>query len=460
MPVWSKAEVEYLDNGTVTVKDVTGTQIEIGYCTGLAPGQFVTLLDEESVKEKLGIGPLAEACLDTVQVQGGTIIAIAAAASVAGTATEIEHIGTGQATFVKNGDPNGEYDVILEITLGGALNAAQYKLSLDGGDTWSQIKTVPVDGIVDTGTGITITFSEAVDPATSFVAGDTYSFKTTAPSMSNQDFLDAMDVVNQLAENETVFEFIHVAGPTDAALWAVAGTEMDALEAKPVPTFAICETRNIGAAETVDAYVQALITEKGQFAHDRVCVVAGRLELTDLRGRQQDKNAGGIVAGIIGKSKIEESAGKVRKYNLAPPALAIKPDGINEGHLKQLNEAGFTVCRTYNQYPGIYIEEANLMSISGSDYVYVKDRRLADTAGRLAYQAGMFYMKSEMFEDEIDNLKANMEVPLDQMVRDKHMKDYELQLVTAANDEIVFDLVLYEVGSMRKFKTRISLERG
>lgn len=457
MPVWSKAEVEYLDNGTVTVKDVTGTQIKIGYCTGLAPGQFVTLLDDESVKEKLGVGPLAEACLDTVQVQGGTIIAIAAAASVAGTSTALTHTGTGQATFVKNGDPNGEYDVILEITLGGALNQAQYKVSLDGGDSWSQVKTVPVDGIVDTGTGITITFTAAVDPPTSFVAGDTYTFKTTAPSMSNQDFLDAMDVVKN---NNFVYEFIHVAGVAAAALWAVCGTEADTLETEAIPTFFICETRNIGDAETVDAYVQALITEKGQFAHDRVCVVAGRLELADLRGRQQDKNAGGITAGIIGKSKIEESAGKVRKYNLAPPALAIKPDGINEGHLKQLNEAGFTICRTYNQYSGIYIEEANLMSIAGSDYIYVKDRRLADTAGRLAYQAGMFYMKSEMFEDELDNLKANMEVPLDQMVRDKHMKDYELTLVTAANDEIVFDLALYEVGSIRKFKTRISLERG
>lgn len=457
MPVWSKAEVEYLDNGTVTVKDVTGTQIKIGYCTGLAPGQFVTLLDEDSVKEKLGVGPLAEACLDTVQVQGGTIIAIAAAASVAGTSTALAHTGTGQATFVKNGNPNGEYDIILEITLGGTLNQAQYKVSLDGGDSWSQIKTVPVDGIVDTGTGITITFTAAVNPPTSFVAGDTYTLKTTAPSMSNQDFLDAMDVVKN---NNFVYEFIHVAGATAAALWAVCGTEADTLEAEAIPTFFVCETRNIGAAETVDTYVQALITEKGQFAHDRVCVVAGRLELADLRGRQQDKNAGGITAGIIGKSRIEESAGKVRKYNLAPPALAIKPDGINEGHLKQLNEAGFTICRTYNQYPGIYIEEANLMSIPGSDYMYVKDRRLADTAGRLAYQAGMFYMKSEMFEDELDNLKANMEVPLDQMVRDKHMKDYELELVTAANDEIVFDLALYEVGSIRKFKTRISLERG
>jgi hypothetical protein len=46
------------------------------------------------------------------------------------------------------------------------------------------------------------------------------------------------------------------------------------------------------------------------------------------------------------------------------------------------------------------------------------------------------------------------------MVKDRHMKGYELTLVKAANDEIVFDLVVQEVGSIRKFKTRISLERG
>lgn len=460
MPIWSKAEVEYLDNGTVTLKDVTGIQIKIGYCTGLSAGEFVTLVDEESVKDKLGSGPLAEACLDTLQVQGGTIIAIGAAASVAGTSTDITQAGTGQSTFSTGGSPNGEYGVVIEITTGGALNVAQYKVSVDGGDSWSQVKTVPVNGAVDTGTGVTVTFVAAVDPATSFVAGDTYSFKTTAPAMSNQDFLDAMDVVTALAENGTAFEFIHVAGVTGAALWAVAGTEMDTLESKAVPTFIVCEVRNIADAETVDTYIQALITEKGEFAHDRVVVVAGRLELADLRGRQQDKNAAGIVAGIIGKSRIEESAGKVRKYRLSPPALSIKPDGINEGQLRQLHDAGFTVCRTYNQYPGIYIEEANLMSAPGSDYMYVKDRRLADTAGRLAYQAGMFYLKSEMFTDDLDNLKANMEVPLDDMVRNKHMTGYELTLTQASNDQVVFDLALQEVGTMRIFKTRISLERS
>lgn len=457
MPVWSSAEVEYADGGSPFIQQVGGTQIKIGYCTGLAAGQYAVITAEDGVKEKLKVGPLAEACLDTIQVQGGIIIAICAAASVAGTSTDITHTGTGQATNEKAGNPNGEYDVVIEITKGGALNEAQYKMSLDGGDSFSQVKTIPIDGIVDTGTGVTITFTAAVEPSDSFVAGDTYSLKTTAPAMSNQDFLNAMDVVKN---NNFVFEFIHVVGETGSALWAVCGTEADELEARAIPTFFVCETRNIQNDEDVDIYTQALITDKGEFNHERVCVVAGRLELADLRGRQQDKNGAGIVAGIIGKSRIEESQGKVRKYNLAPPALAIKPDGINEGHLKMLNDAGFTVFRTYNQYPGIYIEEANLMSAPGSDYRYVKDRRLADTGGRLAYQAGMFYMKSELFEDEIDNLKANMEVPLDQMVTDKHMTGYELNLVSAGNDEISFDLQLQEVGSIRKFKTKISLVRG
>ena len=457
MYTWSSAEIEYMDGGTGFLRQLGGMHLKIGNCTGLNPGQYATISNQQQVMETLGKGPLAEACLDSIQKQGGIITVVAAEASVQGEATEVQHEGEGAAQFEKSGNPHGEYDVIVEVTKSGALNEAQYRLSLDGGENFSRIRTFPSDGEVDTETGVKLTFTEAVEPGDSFAEGDTYNFKTTPPSMSNQDFLDAIDV---LKNNNFTYEFIHVVGPTSQALWSVCATEADELEAVAVPTFFVCETRNKDAEESMDEYVQALIEERGEFAHERICVVAGRLQLADLRGRLPERNAGATCAAIIAQSDIQESAGKVRSFNLAPPAQRITPEGFTNDHARMLHGEGFTVCRTYNQYPGIYIEEANLMSLPGSDYRYVKDRRLADTAARVAYQAGMFYLKSEITEDDIDNLKANMEEPLEQLIQNGNMQGYTLQLESSGNEELVFDLAVQEIATMRRFKTKIRLERG
>ncbi len=453
--IWSENNVIYQDGGTGYIPLAGSAHIKLGYCTGMQAGKFKTITRESDVDE-LGSGPLADACLDTLQTGGGDIIALVAAASVAGTISDITLTGTGQATFVSSGTPNGEYEVVLEILTGGALNEAQYRQSLDGGDSWSVAKTVPVDGAVNTGTGVTVTFTAAVDPATSFVKGDKYAFKTTPPQMSNQDFLDAMDVVKA---NPFSYEFIHVVGPSAAALWAVCGTEADGLATDMLPGFFVCETRNQNSTETIDEYVQALITEKGLFAHTRVCVVAGRLEMADMAGRVREANMAAIVTGIIGKSEPQESAGKVQRFRITQ-ALEVRPTGFNMAHSKMLNDAGFTVPRVYNQYPGIYVEEANIMAPPGSDFQAVKSRRVVDRAAVAAYQAGMFYMKSEMYSDEIDNLKANMERPLEEMVRKRNIKGFNLVLASTGSAELDWDLSVTEVETMRVLTTTIRLKRG
>lgn len=455
MSRWSENVVSYKDGGGGFIPLAGSAHIKIGYCTGLVVGGYKTIVQESDVDE-LGSGPLVDACLDTIQTRGGTIIALAAAASVAGTATVITRTGTGLATTANTGTPNGDYEVVVEIVKGGALNEAQYRLSRDGGDSWDITKTVPVGGAVDTGTGITTTFTAAVAPAESFVLGDKFKFKTTPPQMSNADFLAAMDVVTSKPFS---YEFIHVVGPTGSALWAVCGSEADLLEAEMVPIFFLCETRNIGATETVDAYVQALITERGVFTHRRVGVVAGRLEVADLLGRQRDTNMGAVVAGIISKSQPQESAGKVKSFNITQ-ALAIKPDGFNMAHARMLHEASFIVPRVYNQYPGIYVEEAILMSLPGSDFDAIKSRRVADRAAVAAYKAGMFFMKSEMYVDEMDNLKANMEKPLGDMVTNGNILGYDLKLISAASEEIKWDLAVIEVETMRVINTTVRLKRG
>jgi hypothetical protein len=452
-------DVTIQDGGLgLTGYSATGVHVKIGSCTAADPGQFFYLNKPVQVKEKLGAGPLANACLDSLPVQ--SIIAVVAAASVAGSIGDIDHVGTGTATFAATGSPNNEYEIVIEIVKGGGLNEAQYVLSIDGGDNWLPPKTVPVNGaIIITGTGVTITFTAGEPAASSFVENDTYSFSTTAPAMSNADFLAALEIVKDQKFN---YEFIHVVGESSAALWAVCATEADTLEQEHVPTFFVLEARNIAPGETVDQYVQALITERASLASTRVAVVAGRLDVTSLDGLIRDTNGGGVYNGILSRSRVHESPGKVMSYRVSN-AVGLKPKGLNDGHIKALDEVGYVTFRTYVGMPGIYVTNGRMMAPPGSDYEFVETRRVADKATRLTRQAALFYVQSEGDEDGIANLQGHMEAPLDGMKAPgvKEIMDYELiidpeqDIITSKTLDV--DLAIFPIPIMRWINIKLRM---
>ncbi len=419
-------DVEILDGGLgLSSGSSPSTHVKIGYCTGAVAGNSFVITKSDQVAEFLGKGPLADACLDSLQMGSQKIIAVAAAASVAGEISEVTHVGTGSATFATSGSPNNDYDIIIQIVKGGALNVAQYQESLDGGDTWSGVKTVPLNGAVAvTGTGVTITFTAGNPAEGSFVAGDTYSFSTSAPAMSNQDFLDAMAVVRN---NNWGYEFIHVVGESSASLWAVCAAEADALEADHVPIFFVCEARNINAAETVNAYVQSLVTEAAAFVNKRVKVVAARAEIKGLNSLTRDANLAGLYCGILSKAKVHESPGKVMSFPLTP-VVALKPDGITYDQIASLDAARFVTARQYVDMPGFYITNGRTMAADGSDYQYIETLRIANKAAREVRKAMLYYAQSEGDKDGLENLKAAGEAPLDLMMSNKEIAGYKLTI--------------------------------
>ena len=92
-----------------------------------------------------------------------------------------------------SGKPNNAYDIVIKVTDDGENNEAGYAYSLDGGNTFSEEMTVPLNGeAVLANTGLTAKFTEAAG-GDSFKEGDTFSFSTTAPSMSNADVISAVE---------------------------------------------------------------------------------------------------------------------------------------------------------------------------------------------------------------------------------------------------------------------------
>lgn len=72
---------------------------------------------------------------------------------------------------------------------------------------------VPVTGSYALeGTGLTVQFAEAAEvdqKPSSFLVGDTFTFSSTAPAMTNGDVLAAVDRLKEFTQE---FEFIHIVG--------------------------------------------------------------------------------------------------------------------------------------------------------------------------------------------------------------------------------------------------------
>ncbi|MBI4632657.1 MAG: flagellar hook-associated protein FlgL [Deltaproteobacteria bacterium] len=96
------------------------------------------------------------------------------AASVGTTAAASENAfdGTSTSGGAYTGSVNKTY--VVKIIATGALGAATYKISADGGKTWGGTATVPGTGIINVGDGMTMTF---VENTVSLTANDLFSVK-------------------------------------------------------------------------------------------------------------------------------------------------------------------------------------------------------------------------------------------------------------------------------------------
>lgn len=88
--------------------------------------------------------------------------------------SDIVHQGSSQASYSIVGDHRGNNSYIIEIVTGGPLGTAEYRISTDGGETWTDPATVPVSGAIEIGDGTVFQFG----PEGDLVQGDTYSWET------------------------------------------------------------------------------------------------------------------------------------------------------------------------------------------------------------------------------------------------------------------------------------------
>src|SRR5687767_7149892 len=216
----------------VVAEDPRGSSAKIGVCSLGTANTIYSYQgpDTKKVRDELGQGPLVEATVHHLQSSGGKPVhAVKMTSSVAGTNSAVTKSNGSAPTITLAGAPVDDFQVILAIASSGALGVGTFKVSLDGGDVYGPVITIPSGGsyiIPDpagtASSGTTVTF-----PVGTYTAGDTYSWTSTAPGFSNGDFGSAIDAL--IAVQALKWRFAHLVGSgVDASAALTLATTMQA----------------------------------------------------------------------------------------------------------------------------------------------------------------------------------------------------------------------------------------
>lgn len=128
---------------------------------------------------------------------------------------EVLQEGIGLGSISITGEPEAEYELIFQISAGGALGEATFLYSHDGGNRWSADSRVPLSGFYSLGnTGLTAEFYLPGD--SEFVEGDIYRCYVSDPTKVirvKQDGNSAVDImVSSNVEDMTAFDVLDKMG--------------------------------------------------------------------------------------------------------------------------------------------------------------------------------------------------------------------------------------------------------
>lgn len=411
-----------------------GTQFKIGV-SGVKTNTPILItgsMDAKKIKDKVGITPLADACIDSVEWGAEKIYAIPVAATTQGTVGDVVAERTGNGTFTVTGNPNNAYDIVVKIVDEGENNEASFQYSLDGGNTFTEEMTIPLAGEAElTDTGMKAVFEEA-EGGDSFKEGDTFRFSTTAPSMNNEDVIAA---VKSLINNSVAFEFIHIVGTSSKALWASLCTlASDFLTKYKRPLFFVCEARTKGEDETLDEYVKAMEEERKGINSIYVQVVCSNSRYQRMDGRVQDINNAGIVTGLYCQAKESQSIGEVKSFSISEAKmLKLLPEGI-EDYISVLDSLKYLTLRQYVGKEDYFVTSANMMSPEGSDYLYAEDVRVSNRLVKAVRAYALEELQTEIdpgdLEVSIANLQENLNTPVEEAENDKIISSGRLTINT------------------------------
>jgi len=387
--------------------------------------EILTFTDADQVEKKIGDGPLRDLLVSALSISKTKVSAIALEGTILGNVSEVkpgaENKGAG--TITVSGTPRNEYKITVALESDGGRNEATFRITID--ELPGKLITVP-DGDAKyniPGTGLILQFNPG---GSGFKEGDTFRFFTTAPSATNGEVLAA---INKIFEAKLAIEFIAIAGVSASPMWAALATKANEAAQIYQYLFFVAQARYLRTDETLDAWANALCgEERGSVGSTRLQVCASYIMEADANGQNDVRGLIGTYCGTLVARKVQDGPDAV-KFKGITAATALMPEGINDGHIENLKNAGYVTVRKYVGMKGIYITSGKMMSEEGSDFGVVERRRVMDKACRNLYVAQLPALNDTVSigadgsPEGIEMFVAQSQAPLEIMKTNKEISD-------------------------------------
>jgi hypothetical protein len=326
-------------------------------------------------------GPAVEAACHYIDTYKRPVLLVPTGKTTAGlpgTLVTTGKLGTSIVTIT--GVPDDDYEPQFKVIVGGTIAVAgiTYQWSLDGGRTWSATLAL--------GTANTFSFPGAGSLGLAFaagtlLAGDIVTSRTTAPQWTAAELGAACDA---LAATTQSWGILQVVGPIDSAAFDMLETKFSGLSTAGKPKAWIGNTRMPNVGETEAAYKTAVDTIFSAKATVYGSLCSGAVKLTSaVTGRKYKRPVSFSVAARENSVSEEVNTADVNLGVL--PGVSIRDaNGNADEHDETLNpgldDSRFTVLRTIDGYPGVYINRPRIFSAPGSDFFIMPHRRVMNLA--------------------------------------------------------------------------------
>lgn len=400
------------------------------------------------IKQRLGLSPLADAVMDSIEWGSNLIYCIPVVATTVGTVGQVTKTGSGGGNMTITGSPTNAFDIIVKITAQGALNAASFIASVDGGYSYTDELTIPTSGEYElAGTGLKLKFTNATQTEqipSSFLVDDTYKAKTTAPIMTNGDVLKAID---KLKTFTTEYEFVHIVGESTLTLWqAVSAYQVELQDTYKKPMFFVLEAYMPDASEAMLDYSARLEADRKKIKNFEIQVVANRGLLIKMDGTTREVNLAGLVCGLYSKAAVQVSIGKTRTEAgfgvTKTKLLELRPSGIEE-FTEILDVAGYLTFREYDGLDNYYVYHTKMLCPDGSDYRYAEDVRVVNKIIRETRKEGLLLLQDDIdledIQGELETRAKFMFAPLQKMIDNKEISSAEIVVPEGQEKTILED---------------------
>lgn len=342
------------------------------------PATFARVQD---LVASFGGGQTVEAAAFYINITGKPLVFVRTGNTVAASVSAVVKTGTGLSvgTIAASPTPPDDYEYKVKFLIGTAtvgVTGATYQLSRDGGRTYDPVAQLGIATSITLDTGVTLNLSAA-----SIVAGDTYSAVAKAAQWNAAELTSSLTALGNSTIN---WEQLAVVGTLDSAAF-------DAIEVKVASWHAQGKERNWFASpripaigESEAAYLTAMagifgskVTKHGGVAYAAAKITSG------VSGRKYRRPTVFTVVPAHGLVSEEIDVADINIGALAGVSIR-DANGNPDEHDESINPGGddarFITLRTWDGYPGVYVNRPLIMSAPGSDFQLVPHRRVMNLA--------------------------------------------------------------------------------